>query len=114
MRETIRIDLTRPVTNRAGQSQSFITIHEPSLGDLLECGKITEMVFGREVFQEVTSWGAVKAYLKRLLVDVAPEVLETQGHPHDADKIVAALSPFMSGARPTASAPSESSPSASE
>lgn len=114
MRETIRIDLTRPVTNRKGEKQGFITLNEPSLEDLLECGKITEMVFGREVFQEVVSWPAVKSYLRRLLVDVSPEVLGAQGHPHDADRIVAALAPFMNGASPSASAPSASSSSGSE
>ncbi len=113
MRETFKIDLSRPVTNRRGEKQSFITLNEPTLEDILECGKTTEMVFGREVFQEVIAWPVVKLYLKRLLVDVSPEILGAQGHPHDADKIVAALAPFMNGAPPSASAPSASSPSAS-
>lgn len=111
MRDTIRIDITRPVMNRAGQQQSFITLYEPTLDDLFECGKIQDVVYGRDMAQEVVAWPAVKAYLKRLLVDVSPEVLGAQGHPHDADKIVAALAPFMRGAQPSASAPSDSSSS---
>lgn len=113
MRETFRVDLSSPVPNRSGTTQSFVTLYRPTLGDVLECGEPTQAIYGREAFQESVNWGAVKAYLKRLLVDVAPEVLETHASAPDALTLAQALVPFILGGSANTSAPSASSPSAS-
>lgn len=114
MRETIRIDLTRPVTNRKGEKQNFVTIKEPNLGDLIECQETVGTIYGAGVLQEAVSWPAVGAYLKRLLTDVSYEVLCSECHPAEADKFVKALAPFMPGASTSAGAPSDVSSSSSD
>lgn len=113
MRETFRVDLSSPVPNRTGSTQFFVTLYKPTLGDVLECGEPTQAIYGREAFQESINWGAVKAYLRRLLVDVAPEVLETHATAPDALRLAQALVPFIVGGSANMNVPSASSPSAS-
>lgn len=113
MRPTFRVDLSRPVTNRHGHTQTFVTLHEPNLGDLISCGELSETIIGQAAIQEVTSWEALKRYLVALSVDVTPEVLLAQLSPVDGRKLVAAISPFIVGGPADSGSPSESSASAS-
>lgn len=108
----IKIDLVRPVTNRQGVKQAYITLREPTLGDMIECGRLYSVIMGREAFEEIPNYRALETYLVRLSRDVSPEVLKTEGHPADADRIMKALSPFLSGPVETPNVSSGSSSSA--